>query len=346
MLRAFLEYQIDQWLEMNGHLKGEKDWERFHNAKNRATFAAADRIIALLKTESGKEPPVPSSSGEYYGWNDTDDLRFALRKKISAFGWAYRHDPDWSDNFQEFIVEMKKNPANKYIVKLAEANWFGIPFNAAVFFNDYSFEQRLLRYQYNFEQLKVYCAENADDPCLKFAIDHWRAIHTQAAEVLEGSDQIKKGTLAKPALEFYRVLYQKYPDAPEAEGWLRNINSDLVKYDILSASDPTAAFQEAVTELKKSLENEINGESWLKVGDFIQIAEELESRNQSLVLLLTTVRPLFAASENEKIRDHVLGFDIRTYGLSNWRWRANRSSLRRFSSTAAKLISRITAVRS
>lgn len=315
-LRAFLKYQTDQWVEMNGHLREKDDWDRFHNAKNRATFDAANRIIALAKVEPGEEPAPPKTKEEYYGWNDDDDAKFALRQKMMAFNGAREWDPDWEKHFQEFIREMKKNPEYKYVVKVAENSWFSSHFNAAVFTEGYSFDEQLRRYGENFENLKKYCSENTNDPCLKFAISNWQTIQMQAVEVLERSGKIKKGTLAKPALEFYRALFQKYSDVPEAEGWLRNIDNDLVKYDILTATDPAAAFQAAVEKLKTSLENGLDENSWQKVGGLSQIAEDMDSRNQSLRLLLTTVRPLFAASENEKIRNYALGFNLQLKHLA------------------------------
>jgi thiol-disulfide isomerase/thioredoxin len=114
----------------------------------------------------------------------------------------------------------------------------------------------------------------------------------------------------KPVLEFYRSLYEQHKDAPEADGYLRMINNELVKYDILTADDPLAAFQVKVEELKQSLEAELDEKSWQKVSGLHQIASEMEQRNEALRRLLTTVRPIFAASKNEQIQVWVIGYDI------------------------------------
>jgi thiol-disulfide isomerase/thioredoxin len=171
-----------------------------------------------------------------------------------------------------------------------------------------AFEDSLRLYEENFGNLKRYFAENADDPYTKFQIDHH--IHQQCVEVLEARGKLPKGTLVKPALEFYRALYEKYDDAPEAEGWLRIINNDLVKYDILTADNPFAAFQVKVEELKQSLETELDENSRQKVSGLHQIAAEMDQRNEALRLLLTTVRAIYAASDNEELRDNVIGYDI------------------------------------
>jgi thiol-disulfide isomerase/thioredoxin len=127
---------------------------------------------------------------------------------------------------------------------------------------------------------------------------------------MEYRGKLKKGTLAKPALEFYRSLYEKHTDAPEAEGWLRIINEDMVKYEVLAADDPFAAFQVKVEELKQALQTELNEDSWIKVSGLSGITEEMDSRSKARILLLSTVRPIFEASKNEKIRDFALGFDV------------------------------------
>ncbi|MCL2117985.1 MAG: TlpA family protein disulfide reductase [Planctomycetaceae bacterium] len=314
-LRAFLQYGNDKWIQMNGRMRGENMWERYRTEKNKATFEAADRIIALSKNEPGEEPPPPKDWRDYPGWNDDDDLKFALIAKIGAYNRAREWNPDWEQQFRDLIEEIRKNPAHKYILKFAEASWFCHHFNAAawpkgVHGEEPAFEESLRLYEENFENLKRYYAENADDPYLKYQFDHTRDNHQQAAENIEGRGKLKKGTLAKPSLEFYRDLYEKHSDAREAEGYLRNIKNALVKYDILTADDPLAAFQVKVEELKQSLEAELNEDSWLKVSGLSQIADEMDRRNEALRLLYTTVRPVFEASENEKIRDWVLGYDI------------------------------------
>jgi thiol-disulfide isomerase/thioredoxin len=120
----------------------------------------------------------------------------------------------------------------------------------------------------------------------------------------------------KPALEYYRDLYEKHPDAHDAKGWLRVINNDLVKYDILTADDPLAAFQVKVEELKQTLEAELDENSWQKVSGLSQIAEEMDCRNEALRLLLKTVRPIFEGSKDEKQRDWVIGYDIQLNHLA------------------------------
>ena len=323
-LRAFLQYGSDHWMQMNGHLRGEETWKRFRIAKNKATFEAADRILALAKDELGEEPPPPKTDREYYFFGkEIDDVTFALRRKIDAFSWARDWNPDWKQHYWDFIEKMKKNPAHKYTVKAAESGWFAYLFNAAVFpkgtasadTKNLIFEENLRAYEENFENLKRYCIEN-DDAYLKFGISHWQHIQTQAAEILESQGKLPKGTLVKPALEFYRSLYEKYPDASEAEGWLRNINNDLVKYEILVAEDQFAAFQVKASELKQSLEGELNEDSWQKVSALNQIAEEMDRRNEALRLVLTMVLPIFEASESDKIRSWALGFDIQLKHLA------------------------------
>ena len=318
-LRAFLQYGSDNWTQMNGRIHGEETWKRFHIEKNKATFEAADRIIALSKNEPGKEPPPPKGRAEYYGWQDSDNLPFALRQKIVAYARARNWNPDWQRQFRDFIEDIKKNPAHKYILKFAETTWFDSHFNAAVFpkgipEEEPAFEESLRLYEENFENLRRYCAENEDDPYLKFQIGI--TIHQQVAELLEQRGKLNKGTLVKPVLEFYRSLYEKYNDAPEAEGCLRNISTELVKYEVLAADDPFAAFQTKVEYLKKSLETELNENSWQQVSGLSQIAEEMDRRNEALRLLLATVRPIFKSSENEKIRDWVFGYDIQLKHLA------------------------------
>jgi thiol-disulfide isomerase/thioredoxin len=211
---------------------------------------------------------------------------------------------------------MKKNPAHKNLVKMAEASWFALLFSEArfpkgTFGEEPPLETRLRLYEENVENLKQYCIDNKDDPYLKFAIDMWRLQQLQTAEIIEGSGKIKKGTLMKPALEFCRSLYEKYPDAHEAEGWLRNINNDLVKYEVLTADDPSAAFQVKVEELKQSLKTELNEDSaWQKISGLYGIAQEMDKRKEALIVLLTTIRPVLEASENEKIRDLTLGHAV------------------------------------
>ena len=321
-LRAFLQYGSDNWLQMNGRIRGTETWQRFHLAKNDATFEAANRMLALVKDEPGEEPPPPKTFADFFQWDqEIDDVTFALHKKIFAFGGSRKRDSDWARKFRNFIDEIKKNPAHKYVEKFAEHSWYAQHFNAAVWPNDVGrdepvFEESLRAYEESFENLKRYCLENDGDPYIKFGIDNWKTPHVQAAEILEGRGKLKKGTLAKPALEFYRDLYEKHKDAPEADGWLRNINNDLVKYDILTADDPYAAFQVKVEELRQTLETGLDENSWLKVNGLHQIAEEMGSRKEALRLLLTTVRPIFEASEDEKLRDWVIGYDIQLKHLA------------------------------
>ena len=320
-LRAFLKYGSDNWMQMNGRIRGEKMWERFRIEKNKATFEAANRIIALSKNEPGEEPPPPQTLADYFGWDEEkDDLTAALYSKIPAYNGARDWNPNWQQEFRDFIGELKKNPAHKKILKFAEASWFNHHFNAAVWpkgvrGDEMTFEESLRLYEENVENVKRYYADNADDPYLKFQIDHHN--HQQVAEVLEGRGKLKKGTLVKPVLEYYRDLYEKHPDAHDAKGWLRVIKNDLVKYDILTADDPLAAFQVKVEELKQSLEAELDENSRQKVFGLSQIAEEMDQRNAALRLLLTTVRPIYAASEDEEHNTFdVLGFDIRLRNLA------------------------------
>ena len=330
-LRAFLKYGSDDWdlMQMIGRLRTIEMWQRFDIERNKATFEAADRILALAKDEPGEEPPPPKTQNEYrdnlFGsiWEEEiGDVKFALRYKIAAFGDANTWNPDWAQHFRDFIEEMKKNPAHKGFAKYAESNWFGFHFNAAVFpkgeLNEEGqvFEDNLRAYQENFENLKNYCVKNIDDPYLKFEISYWKMTQIQAAEILEGRGKLKKGTLVIPALEFYRSLYEKHSDAPEAEEWLRNINNDLVKYEVLTAADPFAAFQIKVTELKQSLETELNEDSCQKVWALNQIAEEMERRDEALRLVLTTACPIFEASKDGKIRDFALGFNVQLKQLA------------------------------
>ena len=88
------------------------------------------------------------------------------------------------------------------------------------------------------------------------------------------------------------------------------INNDLVKYEILAADDPFAALKVKVAEMKQSLETELNDDSWQKVSALNQIAKEMEQRNEALRLVLTTAIPIFEASNEEKIRDWALSFDL------------------------------------
>ena len=319
-LRAFLQYGGDNWMQMNGRIHTPEMWQRFDIEKNKATFEAADRILALAKDEPGKAPPPPKTQMEYYSFFDKEigDVQFALSKKINAFGSANTWNPDWAQHFRDFIEELKKNPAHKCLLKFAESNWFGFHFNAAVFpkgipgtdEKSLVFEDTFRAYQENFENLKRFCTENEDDPYLKFGISYWKTTQIQAAETLEYRGKLKKGMLVKPALEFYRSLYEKHSDAPQAEGYLRRINNDLVKYEILAADDPFAALKVKVAEMKQSLETELNEDSWQKVSAFQQIAEEMEQRNEALRLVLKTARPIFEASKEEKIRDFALGFNV------------------------------------
>ena len=315
-LRAFLKYGDDNWMQMNGRLRGAETWQRFHIAKNQATFEAADRILALVKDEPGEEPPPPQTYAEFFGWDqEIDDVTFALQMKINAFGGSRKRDSAWARKYRDFIDEIKKNPAHKYVEKFAEHSWYAQHFNAAVWPHDVGgdepvFEESLRAYEESFENLKRYCLENDGDPYIKFGIDNWKTPHVQAAEILERRGKLKKGMLAKPALEFYRSLYEKYEDAPQAEGWLRNINNDLVKYDVLTAEDQLAAFQVKVEELRQLLETGLNEDSRMKVSGLHQIAEELDCRNEALRLLLTTARPIFAASQVEEHQMTAVAYDI------------------------------------
>jgi thiol-disulfide isomerase/thioredoxin len=312
-LRAFLQYGIDNWMQMNGRIHGTETWERFHTEKNKATFEAADRIIALSKNEPGEEPPPPKDMAEYYDWNDSDDLKFALRNKIGAFNGARAWNPDWKQQFQDFIEEIKKNSAHKYVLKFAEQSWFNHHFNAAVFpkgtfEEEPEFEECFHLYSENFENWKRYCEDNADCPYLKFQID--LHIHQQAAEMIERHGKLKKGTLLKPVLEFYRSLYEKHKDAPGAEGYLRMINSELAKYEILGAEDQLAAFRGEVAKLKETLEKELDENSIQKVWGLSMMLEDLDCRTEAGKLLYQTVRPIFAASDNPRINEYEIGFGI------------------------------------
>jgi len=314
-LRVFLQYGIDNWMQMNGRIRESETWQRFRIAKNKATFEAADRIIALSKNEPGEEPPPPKDQTEYFAiFRNSNDLQFALQRKIFAFAFVRDWNPDWQQHFQDFIEELKKNPAHKPILKYAETVWFSTHSNAAVFSKnilgeeELTFEERLRLYEENFENWKRYCKDNADDPYLKFQIDKHN--HQQAAEILESEGKLKKGTLAKPVLEFYRSLYEKHNDAPEAEGYLRMINSELVKYEILAADDQLTAFRGAVEKLKESLEKELDENSIQKVWGLSMMLEDLDCRTEASKVLFQTVRPIFAASDNPKINEYEISFGI------------------------------------
>jgi len=312
-LRAFLQYGSDNWMQMNGRIRESETWQRFHVAKNKATFEAADRIIALSKNEPGEEPPPPKDRTEYFSiFRSSNDLQFALQRKIFAFGFASDWNPDWQQHFQDFIEELKKNPAHKPILKYAEQMWFSAHFSAAVFPKDVRnaspFHESLRLYEENFENWKRYCKDNADDPYLKFQIN--KRNHQQAAEILESEGTLKKGTLMKPLLEFYRSLYEKHHDAPEAEGYLRMINRELVKYEILAADDQLSAFRGAVEKLKESLEKELDENSIQQVWGLSMMLEDLDCRTEASKVLYQTVRPIFAASDNPKINEYELGFGI------------------------------------
>ena len=133
-LRAFLQYGTDNWMQMNGHLRSEETWQRFSIAKNKATFEAAERILALAKDEPGEEPPPPKTQMEYFSFfRESGDVQFALGKKIGAFHGAKDWNPDWAQHFRDFIEELKKNPAHKPLLKFAESSWFNHHFSAAAF---------------------------------------------------------------------------------------------------------------------------------------------------------------------------------------------------------------------
>ena len=309
-LRKFLEYQSDQFLEMNGHLQSEEDWNKYHNAENNATLEAANRIIEILGMKPGEAPPIPKTSDEYYERDSQGDVNFALMKKIIPLLSKRYSDPNWEENFINYVEELKKYPAYRNIAKFAEASLYGQRFNAAVFSEKSSFEEKRSRYEDSFEKLKRYCEENENDPYLKFGLGYWQLVQVQGAGILEDEGKLRKGTYAKPALEFYRSLYEKYSDAPDVEWHLGSIGNELIKYDILASENQLLAFQAKVEELKKSLEAELNEDSWQKVGGYIQIAEEMDSRNEATRLLLTTVKPIFEASGNKKLQNFASGHEV------------------------------------
>ena len=78
-LRAFLQYGDDHWTQMNGRIHTPEMWQRFHIEKNKATFEAADRILALAKDEPRKEPPPPKTQMEYYLLGKLNNVQFAMR---------------------------------------------------------------------------------------------------------------------------------------------------------------------------------------------------------------------------------------------------------------------------
>ena len=328
-LRAFLQYGIDNWMQMNGRIHTSEGWQRFNIEKNKATFEAANRIIALSENIPGEEPPPPTTLAEFYGFEETDDLKFALRKKIMAFGMANVYsgwNPDRQQQYRDFIEELRKNPAHKHILKSAELSLLGYPLTAALFPNGIfgerpAFEESLRLYEEGFENYKRYFADSANYPYLKFQIGMLRHSHQQTAEMLEAvaiseqKDGFRRGTLVKPVLEFYRSLYEKHPDVPEAEGYLRMINNDLVKYEILGAGDQLVAWREAVEKLKQSLtesleKKELDDNAFMRVSLFGNIAEEMESRTEAGKLLYQTVRPIFAASDNARVSNYAISFDI------------------------------------
>jgi len=90
----------------------------------------------------------------------------------------------------------------------------------------------------------------------------------------------------------------------------------LFMHFCMKPDDPFAAFQVKVDELKKTLQTELNKDSWQKVSGLSQIAEEMDSRNKAPRLLLTTVSPIFEAAEEEKIRDWTLGYAIELHYLT------------------------------
>ena len=315
-LRAFLQYKHDNWMEMNDHLRGEQIWKRFRIEENKANFEAANRILALAKDEpqAEKEPGTKSRDEYMLFGSDVSDTDFALREKMGAFHDLKSYDSTWEQQYAAFVEELEQNPARKDVAFMAKARWFNLSFNSSLFsgFDVYRINPNLQKYLDTFEKLKDFVNQNENHPYLKHHIDDLYSTQIQCAELQEGGSdgKIKKGTLVKPALEYYRGLLIKYDDAYDAQGWVRNIDRELEKYEILTADDPLAAFQAKVGELKVSLEAELNDELLEKVFGYYQVAEELECRKDVLLLLLTTVRPIFAASEDEKIRDYVFGFDI------------------------------------
>jgi thiol-disulfide isomerase/thioredoxin len=227
--------------------------------------------------------------------------------KIQGFYWF--RDDEWGQKFDEFIKTLEDDPAKKDVVFLARSYWFPARFYSTLHCNP---DQSVERFLTTHRLVKEYIETHLDHPQLNFLIEFAFGIQREWGRLIESSPthyNVKKGTLMLPTLEFHRYVYA-VADVRDAAGWLANCDRELVKYRILAADEPMAAFRKAVDEKKTELEKNLDKDSRMNLFPLEGTAEEMEQRADALRYFYTTLRPVFAACKEEFAKDDVEVYDM------------------------------------
>ena len=322
-LREFIMNCNKNWSpQMMNRYKDYEDYELFLNEKAQAELDAAEKILSIVQGQGREENTNADDDAarKYFIFGERpedNDTTFAIKVQIISYYQLRDKTTESLDRFERFVESLERDPKRKDLGVHARVYWFNANNYFALFAADVS------HFNKTFDQLKTYLAANTDNPLLKYYVTFLFSIHKQCAEGIESSPKtsVKKGTLVVPMFEYYDTIYRSWDeDFAKQDGygqnWANYYEGEMVKYRILAADDPMAAFREAVKKLKKSLEQELDKDSIQKVWALSAITEDLEQRTETQRLLYQTIRPIFAASSDSEVNDYAIGFDVILHQLA------------------------------
>ena len=303
---------------MAGRYKDNDDFEKFYGEMAIAKIAVADKILALCEKQNNKIIPQPLEEKHFWAGKDfyasDPDYLFALKQKTLGFCSLSKND-EWRKKFSEFVESLENDPVTKDVALFARTYWFNCSFNNAAQGEP---EQSVERFQTTHRLFKEYIEAHLTSPNFRFLQISF-AFHIQegCAERIESSPmiKIKTGTLMIPTLEFHRSVFM-VSDVRDASMWANHYDRELIKYRILAADDPMAAFRKAVDEKKTEFEKQLD-KDWLTHCYPLPVtAEMMEQRADALRYLYTTLRPVFAKRTEDFAVEAVLVFDLELNALA------------------------------
>lgn len=327
VLRDFIAHIDENWgSQMRDRYKDYSDYELFLKEKSEASLAAAEKILEILTAKNSKEDISEnlksSLEKNYHGPKPFDsDTVFALKAKVMGYYHARKRTEESLRRFEEFAESLENDPLWKDMGIHARVYWFNSNFYYASDLPDD--RQKLEHFRTTLDKLKEYVRSNSETPNIKHYIGILKTVSRQCAERIESGPEttVKKGTLFIPTFEFFNELYTNWADtvlkdASMTANWPQYYEREMTKYRILAADDPMETFRDDVKKLAESLKKQLDTDSIHKVGTLSSVAEEMDERVEASRLLLQTVRPIFAASKDEKISDYTIGFDIHLNALA------------------------------
>ncbi len=316
VLREFLDHSGNKWgSEMRGRYKDDEDYEQFMFGKTTATIQAADKILELCEKQGDNLISNTQTRDEFWRPGEYDsNVVFALKHKTVNGFYMKRSfckgDPQLMRQFRQFVEEQENDPAREEIAAYVKIYWFAGSFYNSQEFWSPSEEASVKNFQETFAELQDYLERHVGSPYLKH-FTFAASIQRDMAEEIESApgSKVKRGSLMLPTLQMVRPIYA-ISDYEEAKGWIENIDRELLKYRILAADDPMAAFRESVDQLKQSLNNDLNEDSYMKVFEWDDVASEMDNWPEAKLFLYQSVRPIFVASSDSEIQGRVVVFDL------------------------------------